>query len=76
MLVRYTLSNRIGEPRTVRVPNFDYMFVDVAAERIAHALRKDICLLYNASASLADYLPLFLSTLHLTLLNATTALTP
>ena len=71
MTVHYILANEISKPRSVEVSNFDFLYLDVAAERVSLALRKDICRLFNMSETMADYLELAIQIMEKTALNRT-----
>ncbi|CDW82432.1 UNKNOWN [Stylonychia lemnae] len=61
--VRYVVINQLDQPREVSVPDFDYLYIDVAAERVAQAIRKDMSVLFNLSASFGDFMPIALQNL-------------
>ena len=54
--VTYVLPIAMDFPRTVTVYNFDYLYVEIAAMRVAEAIRKDICQYFNLTWAFADYL--------------------
>ncbi len=54
--IRYTVANKLDSPREVTLKNFDYVYVDVAAERVSRVIRNDICELFNLPKAFGEYL--------------------
>ena len=54
--IRYTVANKLDSPREVRLKNFDYIYIDVAAERISRAVRNDICELFGLPPAFGEYI--------------------
>lgn len=54
--VRYLVSTKLDSPREVIVDNFDYLYIDVAAERISLAIRDDICKMFGLPSAFGSYI--------------------
>ena len=71
--VRYTVANKQDTPREVNLNNFDFLYVDVSAERISRAVRNDICALFGLPPSFGEFASLAFEALDsFLLLNDTT----
>eukprot|EP00347_Sterkiella_histriomuscorum_P023029 403336229 len=64
LTVRYVIVNQLDSPREVTLKDFDFLFVDVAAEKVAQAIRKDLSVLYGLSPAFGDYMQISLQNIE------------
>lgn len=57
------MVNLIDRPRQVTVMNFDFLYIEASADRIAEAIREDVCSFYGISWSLSNYLDIAIQNL-------------
>jgi len=62
--VTYLLKNAMNEPRRVTTSHFDFDRIDMAADRIAEAIRYDLCEFYDVPPVVANYLELTIENLQ------------
>lgn len=61
--VHYIVVNQLDSPRKVILTNFDFFYMDVAAERVALAIRRDLSVLYGLSSAFGEYIAVALENL-------------